>query len=106
MAEPYVKEFRAACYEPILRLFARAGTVYDELRRSAGLLNFQDILLKTAGLLRSGPHVREYFRKRFTHLLVDEFQPAPEECVEFSVVLRRVLSDAEIDDALLEIARD
>jgi len=73
-AEPYVKEFRAACYEPILRLFARAGTVYDELRRSAGLLNFQDILLKTAGLLRSGPHVREYFRKRFTHLLVDEFQ--------------------------------
>ncbi len=73
-AVPFVKKFQAACYEPILRLFARARTVYDDLRREGGLLNFQDILLKTAALLRSGSHVRQYFRRRFSHLLVDEFQ--------------------------------
>jgi len=73
-AAPFVEKFQAACYAPIMRLFARARAAYDELRQKGGLLNFQDILLKTAALLRSGSHVRQYFRRRFSFLLVDEFQ--------------------------------
>ncbi|MDZ7697769.1 MAG: UvrD-helicase domain-containing protein [Deltaproteobacteria bacterium] len=37
-------------------------------------MNFNDLLLKSAQLLRDNREVRRYFQERFTHLLVDEFQ--------------------------------
>ena len=37
-------------------------------------MNYHDLLLSAAELLRNHPEVREYFQERFTHLLVDEFQ--------------------------------
>jgi ATP-dependent helicase/nuclease subunit A len=51
-----------------------ARDIYDRLRRENNQLNFQDLLLKAVELLRDKPQIRHYFRKRFTHLLVDEFQ--------------------------------
>lgn len=48
--------------------------MYDRLRREGGWLNFQDLLLAAARLLRKSAAIRQYFRKRFTHLLIDEFQ--------------------------------
>jgi len=76
VAEPLVKAWREYRYEPLLRAILPAMKVYEDLRRDAGKLNYQDLLIKTAGLLREGStsRVRDYFRKRFTHLLVDEFQ--------------------------------
>ncbi|MDD2555693.1 MAG: UvrD-helicase domain-containing protein [Syntrophaceticus sp.] len=47
---------------------------YQELKKGKSKLNFQDLLLRTASLLRDNPEVRCYFQKRFTHILVDEFQ--------------------------------
>lgn len=44
------------------------------LRLGLSRLNYQDLLLHTAGLLRENPEVRRYFQARYTHLLVDEFQ--------------------------------
>jgi len=64
-------EFR---YPTILRVLFRAREIYDRLRAERGQLNFQDLLIKAAGLLRAKPHVRAYFRDRFRFLLVDEFQ--------------------------------
>jgi ATP-dependent helicase/nuclease subunit A len=43
-------------------------------RRRNGTLTFEDLLLCARDLLRDHPGVRRYFQKRFTHLLVDEFQ--------------------------------
>jgi ATP-dependent helicase/nuclease subunit A len=43
-------------------------------RRRNGTLTFEDLLLTARDLLRDHPNVRRYFQKRFTHLLVDEFQ--------------------------------
>ncbi len=47
---------------------------YEELRRRENKLNYQDLLLLTAKLLRHNPEVRGYFQDKYTHLLVDEFQ--------------------------------
>ena len=58
----------------VLKAIRPAVEIYDRLRRDAGLLNFQDLLLAAARLLRENPAIRTYFRKRFTHLLIDEFQ--------------------------------
>ena len=44
------------------------------LRLGQSKLNYQDLLLLTAALLRDNSEVRRYFQGRYTHLLVDEFQ--------------------------------
>lgn len=74
IAEPLVKSWREYRYEPLLRAIRPAEKVYAGLRLQAGKLNYQDLLMLAAALLRDKPKIREYFRKRFTHLLVDEFQ--------------------------------
>ncbi len=73
-AEPLLLAWREHRYEPVLRAIRPALAVYDRLRRERGGLNFQDLLLRSAGMLRDNADVRRYFRERFTHVLVDEFQ--------------------------------
>ncbi len=73
-ALPLVERRRLERYAPVLSLLREAVAVYDALRSERGALNYQDLLMKAADLLRGNPHVRRYFRRRFTHLLVDEFQ--------------------------------
>lgn len=75
-AEPLVKQWKEHRYEPLLRAILPAVEIYDRLRADTGKLNYQDLLMKAAGLLRNATssRVRDYFRHRFTHILVDEFQ--------------------------------
>lgn len=47
---------------------------FRDIRRRENMLNFQDLLLKTAELLRNNSEIRGYFQKKYTHLLIDEFQ--------------------------------
>jgi ATP-dependent helicase/nuclease subunit A len=55
---------------------AKKGVIrfYDELKARAGKLDFLDLLVLTRDLLRSDESVRTGLQRRFTHLLVDEFQ--------------------------------
>ena len=73
-AQPLLEQWRCRRYEPALRTFQGAVEVYDRMRADHGALSFQDLLVQAAELLRDKPHIRRYFRGRFTHLLVDEFQ--------------------------------
>lgn len=47
---------------------------YEEYKRIAALIDFDDMLYSARDLLRDHPEVREELRRRYTHLLVDEFQ--------------------------------
>ena len=71
---PALTQWRELRYEIIIRILQSAVVVYDKMRIGRGLLNFQDLLMKASEVLSDNPLVRDYFRKRFTHLLVDEFQ--------------------------------
>jgi len=73
-AEPILRLWREHRYEPCLRAIKPALEEYDRLKITSGKLNYQDLLMFSARLLRDKPSVRGYFRTRFTHLLVDEFQ--------------------------------
>jgi DNA helicase-2/ATP-dependent DNA helicase PcrA len=65
-------QFRPATAEE--ELLARIYQDYQaELGRN-NLLDFDDLLLETERLLREHPQVAERWRRRFHHLLVDEFQ--------------------------------
>ncbi len=47
---------------------------YEEYKRIAALIDFDDMLYSARDLLRDHPEVRGELRRRYTHLLVDEFQ--------------------------------
>lgn len=51
-------------------LFAR----YETEKATAGALDFDDFLIKTADLFAQNPAVREKWQKRFRHILIDEYQ--------------------------------
>lgn len=47
---------------------------YEEERVRAGLVDFADLLLATFELLRERTDILSHYRRRFEHILVDEFQ--------------------------------
>lgn len=74
VVEPFMTAMLEYRYKTVIRALEPAREEYDRLRSASGGLNFQDLLIKSAKLLRDDSKVREYFHDRFTHLLVDEFQ--------------------------------
>jgi DNA helicase-2/ATP-dependent DNA helicase PcrA len=65
-------------------LLARVHARYDELLRRGGALDFDDLLLFTRRLLAEHPETRAAFRRRYRHLLVDEYQDT--NAVQYEIV--------------------
>ena len=54
--------------------YASAYAEYQRRLRQANALDFDDLLMMTVHLFRAFPAVRENWRRRFRHVLVDEYQ--------------------------------
>ncbi|HLN75723.1 MAG TPA: DNA helicase PcrA [Nocardioidaceae bacterium] len=54
--------------------YAEAYAVYQRRLREANALDFDDLIMTTVHLFRAFPEVRETYRRRFRHVLVDEYQ--------------------------------
>jgi DNA helicase-2/ATP-dependent DNA helicase PcrA len=48
--------------------------LYEELCLRAGVVDFAELLLRTLELIRDKDEIREHYKRRFQHILVDEFQ--------------------------------
>ncbi len=48
--------------------------LYEEQCQREGVVDFGELMLRSFELLRDNAHVREHYRRRFRHILVDEFQ--------------------------------
>ena len=48
--------------------------LYEEACRREGVVDFPELLLRSFELLSGHESLREHYRRRFSHLLVDEFQ--------------------------------
>ncbi|MCM0675619.1 DNA helicase PcrA [Micromonospora phytophila] len=68
------EEFAARAKGPNERALAEAYTLYQRRLREAHALDFDDLIMTTVHLLQSHPHVAESYRRRFRHVLVDEYQ--------------------------------
>jgi DNA helicase-2/ATP-dependent DNA helicase PcrA len=56
------------------RKVAEVYGVYQSRLRTANAFDFDDLIMETVALLQRLPAVAEYYRRRFRHVLVDEYQ--------------------------------
>ncbi|MDT0213386.1 DNA helicase PcrA [Rothia sp. ARF10] len=56
------------------RLLAEAYTAYQRRLRQANALDFDDIIMLTVHMFQAFPDVAEHYRRRFRHVMVDEYQ--------------------------------
>jgi DNA helicase II / ATP-dependent DNA helicase PcrA len=56
------------------RMLAEAYTGYQRRLRAANALDFDDLIMTTVNILQAFPDVAEHYRRRFRHVLVDEYQ--------------------------------
>ena len=54
--------------------YSAAYTLYQRRLREANALDFDDLIMMTVHLMQLFPDVRETYRRRFRHVLVDEYQ--------------------------------
>jgi DNA helicase-2/ATP-dependent DNA helicase PcrA len=64
----------AADNDPNAKLVARVYEAYEDLLKQTGSLDFDDLLLRAAQVLRESKEARDFWQARFRYVLVDEFQ--------------------------------
>jgi DNA helicase-2/ATP-dependent DNA helicase PcrA len=57
-----------------LSVTARLLEVYEQVKTDRGVLDFEDVLLLTVGILDEFPKVAEAVRSQYRHFVVDEYQ--------------------------------
>ncbi|WP_243896811.1 ATP-dependent helicase [Actinomyces bowdenii] len=65
---------RAVASNPLERHLAEVYPAYAARLAAANALDFDDIIMRTVQLLQTRPAVAEMYRRRFRHILVDEYQ--------------------------------
>ncbi len=60
--------------DPVEGTWLRIYQAYHETCERAGLVDFAELLLKAYELWLNKPDILHYYRKRFTNVLIDEFQ--------------------------------
>lgn len=73
-AETFAEQARAEGAEPGDQTVAEVYTLYQQRLRQANAFDFDDLIMNTVHLLQAFPDVAEHYRRRFRHILVDEYQ--------------------------------
>ncbi|MDQ0811693.1 DNA helicase-2/ATP-dependent DNA helicase PcrA [Streptomyces sp. B3I7] len=68
------EDFAAQAADGFEKTVAQAYALYQSRLREANALDFDDLIMTTVNLLRAFPDVAEHYRRRFRHVLVDEYQ--------------------------------
>lgn len=67
-------EFEATAQFPYQKNIAKIYMAYEKMRKAAGALDFDDLLLETVRLFKEAPEVRKKWQTQFKHILIDEYQ--------------------------------
>jgi DNA helicase II / ATP-dependent DNA helicase PcrA len=82
--------------------YAQAYQQYQRRLLAANALDFDDLIMTTVHLFQAYPELREQYRRRFRHVLVDEYQDTN----HAQYVLIRELCSAEVEPASSEHSID
>ncbi len=68
------EEYAAAAGNFYEQTVAKVYAAYEERKRAAGALDFDDLIAETVRLFREHPEVLEHYQERFRYILIDEYQ--------------------------------
>ncbi|MBO3663587.1 ATP-dependent helicase [Microbacterium stercoris] len=71
-ADSYARD--ANMNDPVERMFTTLFREYQRNLQKANAFDFDDLIAQTVYLFRAFPQVADVYRKRFRHILVDEYQ--------------------------------
>ena len=74
VAEPFVEAWRRYVYRVALGMLLAARDFYASERRRRNVVNYVDLLLVTAQLLRQNSGVRQALQQKYRWFFIDEFQ--------------------------------
>ena len=86
-ADDQIQNARRSSLMPILEDLRQTVLEYARKRRAEGRAEFHDLLVWARELLRDNAPAREYFRSRYTHLLIDEAQDTDPIQAEIAMLL-------------------
>jgi DNA helicase-2/ATP-dependent DNA helicase PcrA len=69
-----VEAAASAAANDLDRRVAEVYAGYQERLAASNAVDFDDLIMRTVGLLQTLPDVAEHYRRRFRHILVDEYQ--------------------------------
>jgi DNA helicase-2/ATP-dependent DNA helicase PcrA len=68
------EDAKAKATQPLEKTVAEAYGLYQDRLRRANALDFDDLIMTAVSLFQLFPDVAEHYRRRFRHVLVDEYQ--------------------------------
>ncbi|POM25251.1 ATP-dependent DNA helicase UvrD1 [Actinomadura rubteroloni] len=66
--------FKSRASTHMEQTLAEAYEMYQARLQQAGAMDFDDLIMMTVNLLQVFPEAAEYYRRRFRHVMVDEYQ--------------------------------
>ncbi|MFF4502372.1 DNA helicase PcrA [Streptomyces sp. NPDC001401] len=90
------EDFAAQAADGFEKTLAQAYAMYQSRLREANALDFDDLIMTTVNLLRAFPDVAEHYRRRFRHVLVDEYQDTNH--AQYALVRELVGTGAHAED--------
>jgi DNA helicase-2/ATP-dependent DNA helicase PcrA len=72
--ETFAEQASGETGTPAEQTLAEAYRMYQQRLRQANALDFDDLIMTTVNVLQAFPDVAEHYRRRFRHVLVDEYQ--------------------------------
>jgi DNA helicase-2/ATP-dependent DNA helicase PcrA len=89
------EDFAAQAADGFEKTLAQAYAMYQSRLREANALDFDDLIMTTVNLLRAFPDVAQHYRRRFRHVMVDEYQDTNH--AQYALV-RELVGTAEHDE--------
>ncbi|MBV9350849.1 MAG: UvrD-helicase domain-containing protein, partial [Mycobacterium sp.] len=82
--------------DDLARTVAAVYAEYQRRLRAANALDFDDLIGETVGVLQTFPQIAQHYRRRFRHILVDEYQDTN----HAQYVLVRELVGRDVEDGM------
>ncbi|MEV5612864.1 DNA helicase PcrA [Streptomyces sp. NPDC052225] len=97
------EDFAATAADGFEKTLAQAYAMYQSRLREANALDFDDLIMTTVNLMRAFPDVAEHYRRRFRHVMVDEYQDTNH--AQYALV-KELVGPADSDPAELCVVGD
>ena len=68
------REYAATARLPLQKVVADVFPRYEQLRKEAAALDFDDLLSEAVRLFSTVPELRKLWQQRFSHVMIDEYQ--------------------------------